>query len=139
MLSKMKRTEEGSLVVAMGVLMILGLLTVAMVARSGSSLKNVRHSQDYKAALSAADGGLAEAMFEIDQAPSSSFSGNGTIGEGEYEYTATRVGLNEWTVKAKGTVNNVPHAIQATVYREVEYQYAIFTDQQLRINGSTLR
>ena len=133
------RDERGSIVIAMGVLMVLTLLGTAVLARTLGTLTNVRRTQDFSAALASADGGLAEALFKLDQVQSASFdnvSAPGTIGDGKYTYKATKIDDLTWTIKAKGVVNKVPHAIQATVVREVTYPYAIFTQQKYDVNGN---
>jgi hypothetical protein len=133
------RDERGSIIIAMGVLMVLTLLATAVLARTLSTLTNVRRTQDFSAALASADGGLAEALFKLDQVQGVSFdnlSSPGTLGAGQYTYKATRLDDLTWTIKAKGIVNGVPHAIQATVVREVTYPYAIFTQQKYDVNGN---
>ena len=103
------RDESGSIIVAVGVLMVLTLLCVAVLARTLGTLNSVRHTQDFSAALASADGGMAAAIYQIDQVQSGSFNGAGTLGGGTYLYKATKVDDNTWTVHAKGTVNNRPH------------------------------
>jgi hypothetical protein len=134
-----ERDERGSIVIAMGVLMVLTLLSVAILARTLGTLTNVRRTQDFSAALASADGGLAEALFKLDQVQGVSFDNlgaPGTLGAGQYTYKATKVDELTWTIKAKGVVNKVPHAIQATVVRDVTYPYAIFTQQKYDVNGN---
>ncbi|MDQ1402592.1 MAG: hypothetical protein QOG03_908 [Actinomycetota bacterium] len=136
-MSRPRRDESGSLILAMGVMMILTFLSIAILARSVASLKNVRRTQDFSAALAAADGGMSEALFKIDQVQSTDFSGTGTLTTGStFSYTAHKVDTNTWTVTAKGTVNGVAHAVQSTVKRSVRYPYAIFAEQDLRLNGN---
>ena len=133
------RDERGSMVIAMTVLMVMTLLATAVLARTLSSMKNVRRMQDFSAALASADGGMAEALFKLDQVQTASFdnlSSPGTLGAGTYTYKATKLDELTWTIKAKGVVKGVPHAIQATVVREVTYPYAIFTKQKYDVNGN---
>jgi Tfp pilus assembly protein PilX len=133
------RDERGSIVIAMGVLMVLTMLATAVLARTLSTLTNVRRTQDFSAALASADGGMAEALFKLDQVQGVSFdnvSTPGTLGAGSYTYKATRIDDLTWTIKAKGVVNSTPHAIQATVVRDVTYPYAVFTNQTYDVNGN---
>ena len=133
------RDERGSIVIAMAVLMILTTLSMAVLARTLGTLRSVRRTQDFSAALASADGGMAEVLFKIDQVQASSFdnlSTPGTLGQGQYTYKATKVDDLTWSVKARGVVNGVPHAIQATVVREVKYPYAVFTQQKYDTNGN---
>jgi Tfp pilus assembly protein PilX len=133
----LKRDENGSLVIAMGVLMVMTMLSMAVLTRTLVALTSVRHTQDYSTALGGADSGLADALYQIDQGQSATFSvANGKTGVENWGYTATYVDQNTWTVTAEGTVNNVKHAIQATVGRVVTYPYAIFSQQDLTFNGN---
>jgi Tfp pilus assembly protein PilX len=132
-----KPDEEGSLIIAMGVLLVMTLLSMAVLTRTLVALTSVRHTQDYTTALGGADSGLADALYQIDQGQSSTFSvPNGKTGAETWSYTATNVNQNRWTVIAEGTVNTVKHAIQATVSRTVAYPYAIFSQQDLTFNGN---
>jgi hypothetical protein len=130
------RNEQGSLVLAMGVLMVLTFLSLALLARSIATVRNVRHTQDFSAALAVADSGLSDALFEIDQGRSSTFSKTLALGPGSTTYTATYVDANTWTVRSQGTHTGIKHALQATVSREVAFPYAIFTDQDMTFNGN---
>jgi Tfp pilus assembly protein PilX len=133
----LRRDEGGSLIIAMGVLMVITMLSIAVLTRTLVALTSVRHTQDYSTALGGADSGLADALYQIDQGQSATFSvPDGKTGAESWGYTATYVDQNTWTVTAEGTVNNVKHAIQATVARTVLYPYAIFSQQDLTFNGN---
>ena len=132
------RDQQGSIVIAMSVIMVLGLLSLATVTRSVSNTTNVRRTQDFGAALAAADSGMSDALYQIDQVQSATFTQAGSAGAGGWNYTATLSATdpNSWGVKSTGTINGVKHAIQATVSREAVYPYAIFTRQDLTFNGN---
>ena len=129
-------SEQGSLVLAMGVLMVLTFLSLALLARSISTIRSVRHTQDFSAALAVADSGLSDALFEIDQGHSATFSKTLAVGAGSATYTATYVDANTWTVRPQGTTTGIKHALQATVSRQVAFPYAIFTNQDMTFNGN---
>ena len=133
---RVSRREQGSLVLAMGVLMVLTFLSLALLARSIATIRNVRRTQDFSAALAVADSGLSDALFEIDQARTSTFSKTLAVGAGSTSYTATYVDANTWTVRSQGTNTGVKHTLQATVSRQVAFPYAIFTDQDMTFNGN---
>lgn len=133
---KLQRDERGNLVAGVSVMMILFLLSVAVLSRTLGTLNSVSRTADFSAALASADAGLADALFQIDQVRGASFSGTGSMGQGAYEYVATKVNDNTWSVKVKGTIDEVPHAIQATVQRDSEFPYALFTEQALTFNGN---
>jgi hypothetical protein len=133
---RVARDEHGSLVLAMSVLMILSFLSLALLARSIATIRSVRHTQDFSAALAVADSGLSDALFEIDQGRSATFVKTIAVGAGSATYTATYVDANTWSVRSQGTSTGVKHAIEATVSRQVAFPYAIFTDQDLTFNGN---
>ncbi|SRR5579871_5606796 len=133
----LKRDEDGSLIIAMGVLMVMTMLSMAVLTRTLVALTSVRRTQDYSTALGGADSGLADALYQIDQGKSATFSvANGKTGAETWGYTATYINQNTWTVTAEGTTNKVKHAIQATVARTVLYQYAIFSQQDMTFHGN---
>jgi type II secretory pathway pseudopilin PulG len=131
------RQESGSMVIAIGVVLVLGMLSTATLSRTLVQTRNVRHTQDFSGALATADSGLSDALYQIDQAPTATFNGSGASGGGSFSYTATYVDQNTWTVRSQGTLNGIKHAIQATVSRDEEYPYAIFTEQDLTLDGNS--
>jgi hypothetical protein len=130
------------------VIMVLGLLSTAVVARTLAGMKSTRQGQDFSAALANADAGLSDALFRIDQlgnAAASTFcvGSNGACtlttvpGAPGMQYTARRVDDNTYTVMSKGIVNGQPHAIEATVSRTFSYPYVIFGKSAITFNGNT--
>lgn len=132
------RDERGSIVIAMTVMMVLSILSVALLARSLVSLNQVRRGQDFVAALAAADGGMSDALFRIDQATDTDvlIAGTGDVGEGSFEYTATRESSDRFTVQVRGDINGSAHAVEATVSRKQKFPYALFSNQGLTLNGN---
>lgn len=129
--------ERGSMVVAMGVMLVLAMLSIGLLARTAATLTSVRRSQDFSAALAAADSGLADAVFHIDQGTAATFTGTEASAGSSFRYTATRVSNNEWLVQSRGEVAGVPHGVEARVVRDALYPYAIFTEETLDLNGNT--
>ena len=126
------------MVMAVVVMMVLTSLTTAVLARTLGSMNTLRHSQDYEAALTAADAGLAHALFTLDQSPppGAAFTGSGPSGLGTFKYKATRVNDSHYLVKSLGTWGRAKHAIQARVKRTAEFPWALFSDQTLTFNGN---
>ncbi|HZQ28068.1 MAG TPA: hypothetical protein VFA94_10260 [Acidimicrobiales bacterium] len=131
-----KRDDNGSLAVAMSVLMILANLSVVVLARTMVSLDQVRRGQDFVAALASADGGLSDALFRIDQSTPPSLTGTGSVGQGSFAYLATRLDADSYSIEVKGTIGGSSHAIEATVRREERFPYALFANQGLTFNGN---
>lgn len=140
--------ERGSMAVAMTVIMVLGLLSIGVIARTTSGLKGTRQGQDFSGALAVADAGLNDALFRMDQLgknPAVSFcvgdSPGCTVasvpGAPDAEYVAEAVDANTYKVYSRGVVNGQPHAVQATVSRSYVYPYVIFAKTALTFNGNT--
>jgi Tfp pilus assembly protein PilX len=125
MLNIPPRDERGSMIIAISIMTVLLLLGAAILARTNSTMKASRQTGDFAAALGQADSGLSDAMFKLDQGVTGTFTGGG--GSTPFRYTATQVNGNTFTVQSLGTSNNVPHGIQATVSRKVQYPYALYT------------
>jgi len=130
--------DDGStLIVAISVMMILSTLTLAILARTLSTMGFVRHGQDYDAALAAADAGLAQAVYRIEQGARVDWRGTGTSGKGTYDYFADFISATEFTVASKGTVGKASHGIRAKVTRSALFPYALFGYDSLAVEGST--
>ncbi|HEX2851534.1 MAG TPA: hypothetical protein VHN98_13320 [Acidimicrobiales bacterium] len=134
-----RRDDEGStLLVAVMVMMILATLSLASLTRTLSTLKYVRHGQDYDAALALADAGLSQAVYTITQTMP---NGTTTIpqtssGQGWYTARLEKVNLATYRVYSKGVVGSSQHAIQALVTRSAEYPFLFFSDQNLYLDGT---
>lgn len=131
---RVRRSENGSIAITMGILLIIANLSVLVLARTLATLHQVRLGQDFAASLGSADGALADALFQIDQSPAATLSGTGSVnGHGTYRYVATKVDTYTYDVRAKGTIGASSHAIEATVARSQAYPYALFVDQALSL------
>jgi hypothetical protein len=134
---RVAREERGSLVVSMMVMTMLAVLGSAVMVRALGNATNVRHHQSYGSALSAADGGMADAVYRIDHGADTTFGPITTsFGTGSFTYTATKVDDVTWSVTSKGTIDGIPHTIQASLGAVLQYPYAIFTQQDLVFNGN---
>ncbi|HEX9683333.1 MAG TPA: hypothetical protein VGA13_09640 [Acidimicrobiales bacterium] len=131
-----QESEAGNLIVGLGIMTVVGMLSVALVARSTSTLSSVRRTQDFSGALVVADGGLSDAKYRIDAGAGATFSVSDVdFGDGTFDYTATKISDFEWRVRSAGLLNGVTHTLEATVSQESLYPYAIFTQQALVFNG----
>ena len=142
------RDESGNMIVAMAVLMVVTLLSMAVFVRTLSGLHSSRQGQDFAAALGQADAGLSDATFRMDQlgstpastfcvGPSPSCAVTSLPGAPNVSYVAQRVDDNTFTVLSKGLVNGQPHGIKATVTRSQLFPFAIFAASSATFNGSS--
>lgn len=139
-----RHDDQGSaLIIAVVVMMVLTTLTLALLARTLSTMSFIRHGQDFDAALAAADAGLSQAVYRIENGASATWEEAGVNGLGSYRFVARRVTpvgtpANEFIVSSKGRVGNGRHAIEAKVTRSALFPFALFGYQNLRMDGSTV-
>ena len=130
--------ERGSLVIALAVVVVLSSLALAVIVRTVEAVANARVTQDQAAATAAADAGLADASFALDNwippaaAPT---SGSGTIGAGSYQWTATSTDDFHVDIKSIGTVNGRTHQIDASASRPSAWPWVLATNSSLVIDG----
>src|SRR5256885_10015151 len=85
------RDERGSMIIAIGVVLVLGMLSTATLSRTLVQTKSVRRTQDFSGALATADSGLSDALYQVDQAPTATFTRSGSFGGRTFRHTATHV------------------------------------------------
>ena len=76
--------ERGSMIVAIGIVLVLGMLSTATLSRTLVQTRSVKRTQDFSSALATADSGLSDALYQIDQAPTATFTGSGISGGGAF-------------------------------------------------------
>ena len=152
--SRNARDERGSLIIALAVIFILVLICSAVGVEVAGNQFNIVTKSNAAASVSAADAGLSDAVFRLDQFPPATGSafcmdatGTGTLGSqtctqaqgnlSGVSYTATpNVGGTSWLIMSKATVNRVSGAVQETLNYSVLYPFAIFGNGGLDFNGS---
>lgn len=136
MLRRVSRREEGSLIIAMAVMLILVTLSTAALARTLGWMTQMRNAQDYDAALGVADGAMSDALFVIDQNPDVDHHGTGMVDGAPYEWWAKRVTESEYRVEAKGMVGDTAHGVRARITRNAKFPHALFSNQDMVFNGN---
>ena len=128
--------DDGSLAVAVGVMMVLTFLSIAVLARSLASLADVRRLQARDAALAAAESGLSDALFDVDQLDGALAALSGT-GDG-FTWSATPDG-DGYDVRVDATVQGASTAIAARVARSDEgrWPFTLFAQQDLVLDDGT--
>jgi hypothetical protein len=138
-----RSSDDGSaMIIAVVVMMVLSTLTLALLARTLSTMSFVRSGQDYDAALAAADAGLAQAVYRIENGATASWEEGGVNGASTYRFYAQRSTSGtspptEFVVSAKGRVGKSRHGVQAKVTRSALFPFAMFGYQNLDLNGAT--
>ena len=146
-----RRDESGSLIIAMAVIMVLTSLSIAVLARTLNGLNNSRQGQEILAAQAAADAGVADALFQLDNpaggldaaAPlsiplSPAPPQSGTLGSASFRYRATRQGDdNSYLIVSIGTSGAMNHSVSALATRTPRYPFALFADHGITFNGAS--
>lgn len=136
--------ERGSLVIALAVVLILSGLALAALARTVSAVRSTRISQDDAAATAAADAGVADALFALDNVstdasvpPSITTGGTGAVGAAgaTYRWTANVASAGTVVIMSVGTVNGRRHQVDATATRPLRWPWAVATTSSLVLDG----
>jgi hypothetical protein len=115
--------------------MILTVLALAVLARSIGGLTEARRNQDSAAALAAAEAGLSDAVVHIRLDPSTDLTGAGSLRAAGFRWTAHRVDTAHFSVSATGTAGAVRRVVAGTVSRPSRFPYALFSDQDIVVDG----
>jgi Tfp pilus assembly protein PilX len=149
--------ERGSLIVVLAVIMVLSLICAAVAAEVIGNEVNVLSKSNSATAVSAADAGLTDALFRLDQltpATASSFCVDAT-GTGTWKGVSPNVTCDKapnslsgasytalgqytgtlWTVQSEATAKGITAAVQETISYSAKYPYAIFGNSGLDFNG----
>lgn len=143
------RGEQGSMIIALTVMLVVAGLAVAVLSRTTSSLTSSKRSQDFNSALGAADAGVSDALFRLDQlagsTPSSFCVGASTCTvtslptDIDVQYTVTPSTTDpaaEVTIRSKGRANDVPHGVEVIARSSYRFPFAIFGKTSLTFNGN---
>jgi hypothetical protein len=139
--------DRGSLVIALAIILILGMLASAVTLRAiGAAFISAGH-QHAAAAVSQADAGLADALFRIDEGQTGSGSAF-CVKPGDSKclaasvpaapgvsYLATQVSATDWKVESTATVNGQTAAVQGEVTQQLEYPFVLFGKRLLDFRG----
>ena len=114
--------DEGSLLLAALMSMVLVGLVLVMLSTVTASTKKSGHSRDFAAAFQAADAGAQEALFEANQQhtlPVQSSPKTGTVVGGKYSWYATNTPTatpgSEYYIYSTGTVGSVNRTLRVWI------------------------
>ena len=140
----MRSDERGSLVIAMAVVLVLSGLSIAALARTVSALGSARVAQDTSAASAAADAGLADALYALDNGavaaqgtfPQALGPASGAVGSATYRWTATATDARTVTIRSVGTANGRGHQVDATASRSSAWPWVVSTAGSFVLDGA---
>jgi len=125
------RDEQGSLIVALAVILVLSGLSLAILARTISALGSARLAQDSAAATEAADTGITDALYVLDHSPGT-LSGSGP----SFSWTAVLASPATGTVTSTGKVNGRSHTVTVGVSRQAQWPWVLATTGSLVLDGA---
>lgn len=159
LIGRSRDDERGSLIIVISITMILVLISAALVAEVTGNQLNVLFRQNSSASTAAADAGLADALFRIDQGAPAEGNGTeffvssattcsadsrcvattvpGTPAGTTVSYVARLSNSNTWTIQAEATVGRSTTAVQEVLSRSVLYPFALFGNTGLNFNGNS--
>lgn len=145
-----RHDERGSIILAVLIIAIICTVGSVMADRVVGDQRIVGNRQSTASAVSLADGGLADALFRLDQGTAG--TGTGTYfcvkpsdnkcvaaavpGAPGVSYVARQTSSTEWTIQSIATTGGQTAAVQEDVTHTSMYPFAMFGESALTINGN---
>ena len=138
MRNQLRRDEQGSIVIAIGVMFIATSLIVSVVSMTDFGLRSSRRAGDSANALQVADAGVNDAVRRAAFAAGTSFSDTRSLGTaGSYTFSATKDPTMElWHIDALGTdATGVQRRIKADAVPESLFANALFGQTAIQLDA----
>lgn len=122
--SRHDRDDRGNtLIIAMAVLMIMGILAAAVWAKTLSGLNRSGYDKTHLSVIAVANSGLDEAMFRLEQLNPDDFNitdtltGSGEMSGGSFTYTAIRKDDLTWEILSVAEIGDAgsPYTIRRAI------------------------
>ncbi len=143
--SSRRRSQEGSIPLVLLAAIVVGGLIIALYIDVSTGQRLASADRDFHQAVQVADAGLQEAftvLSLLDPADRPDIGElyvgdtNGTLGRGEYEWTATRVGTNLWQVRSVGVFGVHQRTLEASMGPLYLFGLAAFGDILIELRGA---
>lgn len=135
--------ERGSIVLAICVVITVTTLAMVVIVRAINAVDIGLASERFDIARQTADAGLAAAVAGVDGLPGGSsattLSGTGALGDATYTWTANKVSDTQWDFTSNGEFENETIRLTSSATRTSGFPYAIFTNQDLKLDGIAVR
>jgi hypothetical protein len=138
-------SEDGSLPMVLLAAIVVGGLVAVLFADVSMGQRTARHDRDFNQSIQVADAGLQHAFTELatvdpDDTSLPSIGGelvrSGTIEDGDWEWTAKRVGRTRWQVRSLGSFGGTTRVLEATIGPRQLFALAAFADLKLELRGA---
>jgi hypothetical protein len=139
------RSETGSIPLVLLAAIVLGGLIIALYTDVSTGQRLASADRDFNQAVQVADAGLQEAftvLAGLDPADRPAvgdpYTGatTGTLGRGDYEWTAVRVGTNLWQVRSVGVLDDASRTLEASMGPLYLFGLAAFGDILIELRGA---
>jgi hypothetical protein len=139
------RSETGSIPLVLLAAIVLGGLIIALYTDVSTGQRLASADRDFHQAVQVADAGLQEAftvLAGLDPADrpavGDAYTGTttGTLGRGDYEWTAVRVGTNLWQVRSVGGFGDHSRTLEASMGPLYLFGLAAFGDILIELRGA---
>ncbi len=144
--STRKDDTGNTMIVAVGVLMVVGIVATSVWVKTLGGLDQAAFEQKRFAAFSVANTGFDVALFRLEQwdfdlmppVGSVVFTGTGSTADGDYGYTVVRTATRRWTITATGrnATDQSVRSIKADVYTVSRYTHGIYSRDTMTLNGN---
>jgi hypothetical protein len=138
------RSEEGSLVMVMLAAIVIGGVVVALFTTVSVGQETARRDRDWSSAVQVAYAGVQHALAILKDVPegepppcdpTGSGSCSEDIGSGEYTWTYTRNGVENWTVRSQGTQAGETRVVEADIGPRQLFPVSLLARTRVRYNG----
>ncbi len=139
------RSQAGSIPLVLLAAIVLGGLIIALYTDVSTGQRLASDDRDFNQAVQVADAGLQEAftvLAGLDEAArpdvGDPYTGTttGTLGRGEYEWTAVRAGANLWQVRSVGLFGEASRTLEASMGPLYLFGLAAFGDILIELRGA---
>ncbi len=139
------RPQDGSIPLVLLAAIIVGGLIIALYTDVSTGQRLASADRDFHQAVQVADAGLQEAftvLAGLDPADrpavGDEYTGTttGTLGRGDYEWTAVRVGANLWQVRSVGSFGDHSRTLEASMGPLYLFGLAAFGDILIELRGA---
>ncbi len=124
-------SENGSVAIALMIMMIIALLGAAALARSQQSLHLAQQLDQRAAAEAGAERSLAEAVSRLNNGEPLPFKGEGKLIEGSFFYRVERTDGQTVQIRAEAKVDGIQRVITAQLEGTIDRGYSLFSNAWL--------
>lgn len=144
-MTRLRAQQEGSLALAMLVVVVVAGLITVIVARTAQGQRTARFDRDFTEALHVADAGVNQALFQLNEGVidkstiglGASASGSITVDGETSNWTVTRDTSRRWKVTSTSVLPDADRTVVAELLERPRFFNGAFGDEIISLNGSS--